>query len=123
MNATQSSDIEFECSAAGIPYPTIQWFKNGEPIYPSEYFQFDAKQGNLKIRGIISQDEGYYQCLATNDLGTVQSIARLSVDAGKILAEEMQDSSEDFNHKKLKKSTFLTTAAAPTKPTSVIHLR
>ncbi len=83
-NVTLKSDVELECGAHGIPTPTIQWFKNGEPIYSSEYLQYQSNQGNghLKILGIISQDEGYYQCLASNDLGTVQSIARLIVLSG-----------------------------------------
>ena len=79
LNVTLKTDAELECSAYGIPTPTIQWFKNGEPIYPSEYFQFSPNQGNLKILGIIGQDEGYYQCLASNELNTIQSVAKLTV--------------------------------------------
>jgi hypothetical protein len=62
-----------------VPSPSVQWFKNGEPIYPSEYFQFSPNHGNLKILGIIGQDEGYYQCLASNELNTIQSVAKLAV--------------------------------------------
>ena len=81
LNVTLKSDAELECSAYGVPTPTIQWFKNGEPIYPSDYFQFNSNQGNLKILGIISQDEGYYQCLASNELNTIQSVAQLTVQS------------------------------------------
>ena len=71
-----------------MPAPTIQWFKNGEPIYPSDYFQFNAHEGNLKILGIIAQDEGYYQCLASNELNTIQSVAQLIVQPEDYLSEE-----------------------------------
>ncbi len=76
---TLKSSAELECSAYGVPSPTIQWFKNGEPIYPSDYFQFSPNHGDMKIMGIIAQDEGYYQCLASNELNTIQSVAKLSV--------------------------------------------
>ena len=79
LNVSLKSDAELECAAYGIPTPTIQWFKNGEPIYASDYFQFTPNQGNLKILGIIAQDEGYYQCLASNELNTIQSVAQLVV--------------------------------------------
>ena len=76
-----------------MPKPSIQWFKNGEPIYPSEYFQFS--QNNLKILGIIAQDEGYYQCLASNELNTIQSVAQLNV-----LVEEysFNENSDDYEN-------------------------
>lgn len=117
LNTTVKSSVEFECSAFGIPPPTIQWFKNGEPIYPSDYFHFDSNRGNLKILGIISQDEGYYQCLANNQLGTIQSVASLTVHSDHTLINE-----------KVKKSTLIhkpSTLAATTPvpmPKSVVHL-
>lgn len=90
LNVSLKSDAELECSAYGVPMPTIQWFKNGEPIYPSEYFQVNAHTGSLKILGIIAQDEGYYQCLASNELNTIQTVAQLVV-AG----HDRQESDED----------------------------
>jgi hypothetical protein len=102
LNVTLKSDAELECSAYGRPHPTIQWFKNGEPIYPSDYFQFNAQEGNLKILGIIAQDEGYYQCLASNELNSIQSVAQLTTIAESLSSLESTDyelDTEDYSQK------------------------
>jgi hypothetical protein len=140
LNVTLKSDAELECSAYGIPTPTIQWFKNGEPIYPSEYFQFNPNQGNLKILGIITQDEGYYQCLASNELNTIQSIAQLTVltdDYGDNLNNQYDYDNLDESSKKSSKSSknkktnsqttkvnkqSTTTTIVPTTSSIVVHL-
>ena len=98
-----------------MPPPTIQWFKNGEPIYPSDYFQFDSHEGNLKILGIISQDEGYYQCLASNELNTIQSVAQLTVQSDDYQSNEDDDDFNEPTNNGAKKTTIATTTknAAP----------
>lgn len=103
VNATLKSDVEFECSVYGVPKPMVQWFKNGEPIYPSEYFQFNSNQGSLKILGIIAQDEGYYQCLASNELNTIQSVAQLSVAADEYSINENDEYDLDYTVNKNEK--------------------
>lgn len=116
VNATLKSNVEFECNAYGIPRPKIQWFKNGEPIYPSNYFVFDSKKGNLKILGIIAQDEGYYQCLASNDLGTIQSVSQLVVQSSD---NEKSSISKKSTNTRMPTSTAL---VVPTKPKTIVHL-
>lgn len=96
MNVSLKSDAELECSAYGVPTPTIQWFKNGEPIYPSEYFQLNAHTGSLRILGIIAQDEGYYQCLASNQLNTIQAVAQLVVQLDSS-ADDNDDDDTDYS--------------------------
>ncbi|RNA29665.1 neogenin isoform X5 [Brachionus plicatilis] len=120
LNASLKSDAELECSAYGVPHPTIQWYKNGEPIYPSDYFQFNSNQGNLKILGIIGQDEGYYQCVASNHLATIQSMAQL------IVHSDHYNYDYDSNSLKTTHPVFLapkTSAIIATSTTSaIVHL-
>lgn len=143
LNITLKSDAELECTAYGVPTPVIQWFKNGEPIYPSEYFQFNSNQGNLKILGIIAQDEGYYQCLASNELNTIQSVAQLTVlsddysNDNPQLNEDYEESEYALNkmgskskkatispssHVKQKASNLFSFASTIAPTSSVVHL-
>ncbi len=35
----EKGDVEFECEVYSVPPATIQWYKNGDLIIESEYFQ------------------------------------------------------------------------------------
>ena len=73
-----NSDIMLECEAEGKPSPDITWYKNGDRLYPSDYFQLVAGS-NLKILGLVNSDEGIYQCFAENSLGNVQASTQLII--------------------------------------------
>ena len=53
-------------------------YKNGDLIIESEYFQI-VRESNLKILGLVGLDAGIYQCVATNQVGNIQSSAELKV--------------------------------------------
>lgn len=72
------SDATLECEVAGFPTPQVSWLKDGEHLYPSDYFQL-ISGGRLKILGLMNSDQGMYQCFAHNNLGDVQASAQLVV--------------------------------------------
>lgn len=37
------------------------------------------KEHNLQVLGLVKSDEGFYQCLAENDAGNIQSSAQLII--------------------------------------------
>ncbi|KAM9410156.1 neogenin 1a isoform 3-T3 [Pholidichthys leucotaenia] len=76
--AHESMDIIFECEVSGSPAPTIKWVKNGDAVIPSDYFKI-IKEHNLQVLGLVKSDEGFYQCLAENDAGNIQSSAQLII--------------------------------------------
>ena len=76
--ALEKADIEMACEVQGLPEPTVQWYKNGDLIIESEYFQIVGKS-NLKILGLVGLDSGMYQCVATNSAGNIQAAAELKV--------------------------------------------
>ncbi|KAM4602802.1 neogenin 1a isoform 1-T1 [Polymixia lowei] len=76
--AHESMDIVFECEVTGSPPPTVKWVKNGDAVIPSDYFKI-IKEHNLQVLGLVKSDEGFYQCLAENDAGNIQSSAQLII--------------------------------------------
>lgn len=81
--AHTNSDVLMQCEVGGNPVPEVTWRKNGEKVYPSDYFQL-LGGSNLKILGLLNSDGGIYQCFAENILGDIQAIAQLIIlPAGK----------------------------------------
>jgi neogenin len=78
--AYEKDDILFECAVAGRPEPNVLWFKNGDLIIQSEYFQM-VRGTSLKILGLVSSDAGIYQCISSNQAGSVQASAQLRVES------------------------------------------
>ncbi|XP_064170044.1 neogenin-like isoform X6 [Anguilla rostrata] len=78
IHAHESRDIIFECEVTGSPPPTVKWVKNGDAVIPSDYFKI-IKEHNLQVLGLVTSDEGFYQCLAENDAGNVQAGAQLII--------------------------------------------
>ncbi|NXI35501.1 NEO1 protein, partial [Galbula dea] len=76
--AHESMDIIFECEVTGKPTPTVKWVKNGDMVIPSDYFKL-VKEHNLQVLGLVKSDEGFYQCIAENDVGNAQAGAQLII--------------------------------------------
>nr|XP_023693958.1 neogenin-like isoform X4 [Paramormyrops kingsleyae] len=76
--AYESMDIDFQCDVTGSPPPTVKWVKNGDAIIPGDYFKI-INEHDLLILGLVKSDEGFYQCLAENDAGNIQSNAQLII--------------------------------------------
>lgn len=69
----------FECTVDGIPAPSVQWLKDGQPLYING--RIKLKTGNvLVISQTVTSDSGIYQCMATNIVGTNVASARLLVN-------------------------------------------
>ncbi|MXQ87588.1 hypothetical protein E5288_WYG017782 [Bos mutus] len=75
--------ITLQCTANGIPNPSITWLKDGQPV--------NTAQGNLKIQSsgrllqiakALMEDAGRYTCVATNAAGETQQHIQLHVHDG-----------------------------------------
>lgn len=70
------ADKELPCDLYASPRPTIQWYRNGATIIPDDYIQIiDGHM--LRIMGFSASDSAIYQCLANNEVGSVQVMAQL----------------------------------------------
>lgn len=80
-SAKEGIGFQFECKVEGNPLPTVQWFKNHECIDNSPDFVITYNNGDaiLKFEKVSLLDKGEYTCKASNEAGTAQSTASLSV--------------------------------------------
>uniref|UniRef100_A0A4W5K2X4 Cell adhesion associated, oncogene regulated n=1 Tax=Hucho hucho TaxID=62062 RepID=A0A4W5K2X4_9TELE len=72
----------FTCVAKGNPTPNVTWLFNSAPVAPSPRLQISGT--SLYIKGVTSQDEGMYQCLVDNGIGSAQSAGRLTLQSGTV---------------------------------------
>ncbi|XP_028276231.1 cell adhesion molecule-related/down-regulated by oncogenes [Parambassis ranga] len=72
-----SSSVSFSCEARGNPTPNITWLFNARPINASRRFQISGN--SLVVRNVTAQDEGVYQCLLDNVIGSAQSHGILTI--------------------------------------------
>ncbi|XP_028312888.1 hemicentin-1 [Gouania willdenowi] len=59
--------LELECSAVGVPPPTLSWLKDGLPLEGSQIVQEDGRF--VKISKVQIEDAGLYTCLASSLAG------------------------------------------------------
>ncbi|KAI4871908.1 hypothetical protein NFI96_023608, partial [Prochilodus magdalenae] len=81
QTVSSGSSVRFTCPVSGNPAPKITWLFNSSPVLPSSHYQIS--DSSLRISSVTAQDEGMYQCLIDNGIGSAQSTARLSVQSGK----------------------------------------
>lgn len=80
-SANEGTEFKFECKVEGNPLPTVQWYKNLECIdnSPDYVITFNNGEAILKFEKTTISDKAEYTCKATNEAGTAQSTASLSV--------------------------------------------
>ncbi|KAG8253177.1 putative aminophospholipid-translocase [Homalodisca vitripennis] len=76
--AKEKEDVELECSVYARPDAKVSWLKNGDHIKQNEYLQV-VNGNNLRILGLMAQDTGIFQCVASNPAGNIQAAAHLTV--------------------------------------------
>ncbi|XP_054986449.1 LOW QUALITY PROTEIN: vascular endothelial growth factor receptor 1 [Sorex araneus] len=74
-----SSSTTLHCQANGVPEPQITWFKNNHQIQQEPGIILGPGSSTLFIERVTEEDEGVYHCKATNQKGSVESSAYLTV--------------------------------------------
>ncbi|XP_061483918.1 roundabout homolog 2 isoform X4 [Rhineura floridana] len=71
--------VEFRCQVQGDPQPTVRWKKDDNDLPRGRY---DIKDDyTLRIKKVMSTDEGTYACIAENRVGKAETSATLTVRA------------------------------------------
>ncbi|GCB72939.1 hypothetical protein scyTo_0006547, partial [Scyliorhinus torazame] len=74
-----SSLITLECQAEGRPMPQIIWYKNNQRLLVEPGITLGPGSKTLIIERVKEEDEGLYQCQATNRKGFVETSAYITV--------------------------------------------
>lgn len=74
------STIVYECEAVGVPIPTIEWFKDDEPLKNTETVHLDSTTNSLIISHATPEDSGSYLCRAVNSEGMVEITGVLQIE-------------------------------------------
>ncbi|NXP80950.1 VGFR4 factor, partial [Ramphastos sulfuratus] len=72
-----SGKIVLECKVSGTPDPQITWKKNGYPI--SAASGISMENNTLVIERVKKDDEGLYECKASNDMGQDSTSAFIKI--------------------------------------------
>lgn len=69
LNALSGTDVTILCPVKGVPFPEVQWRRNGKEFKPEDFKgQFRNFQMNtvLKILQVSPEVAGEYECIAEN---------------------------------------------------------
>lgn len=67
-------------SCAGVPLPTLQWFKDATAIGKLQGPRYEMlSSGGLRIQKLRPEDSGVFQCFASNEGGEIQTYTYLDV--------------------------------------------
>ncbi|XP_017292615.1 neurofascin homolog (chicken) a isoform X12 [Kryptolebias marmoratus] len=76
----RDEELLLECIAAGLPTPTIKWFKKGGDL-PGRKVKFENFNKTLRIIKVSEEDDGEYVCMANNHLGSIRHSIFVQVKA------------------------------------------
>lgn len=74
--------VRLQCSFAGIPRPTNQWYKDNELLELDESdgrLMFHENKTLLDIKFVKSEDEGTFKCEGSSRLGTTSLQTKLKI--------------------------------------------
>ena len=82
VEVVQGSPAKLQCRVTGTPEPTIEWFRDSEPLTEDKRvkIRFDGELCTLKILETELEDEGAYKCFAKNEFGSDSCASELLVN-------------------------------------------
>ncbi|XP_053085392.1 immunoglobulin superfamily DCC subclass member 4 isoform X5 [Pangasianodon hypophthalmus] len=78
VSLSRGNTARFVCNSSGSPAASLLWLKDGERLRWTARVKTQSP-GVLLINQLRPDDAGYYQCLASNVLGSACATAKLSV--------------------------------------------
>nr|XP_033798331.1 brother of CDO [Geotrypetes seraphini]XP_033798332.1 brother of CDO [Geotrypetes seraphini]XP_033798333.1 brother of CDO [Geotrypetes seraphini]XP_033798334.1 brother of CDO [Geotrypetes seraphini] len=72
---TWGQSAKFICRVRGNPQPSVAWLRNSVPLVSGLRHRLSRKV--LRVMSVGPEDDGIYQCMAENEVGSAQAIALL----------------------------------------------
>ncbi|CAH8647880.1 unnamed protein product [Schistosoma intercalatum] len=72
-SASVGDVARMDCEVSGHPQPTVVWLKNEIPIQTTDKRITFVGTGSILFEHLLLSDEGHYECLVTNQAGSVLS--------------------------------------------------
>lgn len=66
---------KFTCEVKGNPPPSVVWLRNAVPVFPTPRHRISRKV--LRVSSVGPEDDGIYQCMAENEVGSAQALTLL----------------------------------------------
>ncbi|XP_042532802.1 brother of CDO isoform X1 [Dipodomys spectabilis] len=63
------------CEVRGNPPPSVLWLRNAVPLMASQRLQLSRRA--LRVVSVGPEDEGVYQCMAENEVGSAHAVVQL----------------------------------------------
>nr|XP_037859265.1 brother of CDO isoform X2 [Chlorocebus sabaeus] len=77
------------CEVRGNPPPSVLWLRNATPLISSQRLQLSRRA--LRVLSMGPEDEGVYQCMAENEVGSAHAVVQLRTSRPSITARLRQD--------------------------------
>lgn len=80
--AYEGDDLTFQVKVSGNPIPKIFWFKNGQPLKPTQRCRIEHENGvvNLHIHMLLNDDAACYTLLTENNYGLAIFSIKLNIN-------------------------------------------
>jgi hypothetical protein len=63
------------CEVRGNPPPSVLWLRNAVPLAASQRLRLSRRA--LRVVSVGPEDEGVYQCMAENEVGSAHAVVQL----------------------------------------------
>lgn len=87
---SKGSNVTMRCKSEGHPAPKVTWKVNGQAVTSGPKYGLNPATGELVVRQAEGEDQGEYECTATNH-GQVRATARLTVKSKTEIIEGPSD--------------------------------
>lgn len=89
---------KFTCRVRGNPQPSVMWLRNAVPLLGSHRLRLSRRA--LRLLSVGPEDEGIYQCMAENEVGSAQAMVQLrTARPGKPLFPKPKTQNKDTGRK------------------------